>query len=60
MTRTTLLYDFESDDGRRDQGNPFAPAPWSVCGAAVGYGAASGVYGKDLPTKAYPQGTLRR
>ena len=21
--------------------------PWSVCGAAVGYGAASGVYGKD-------------
>ena len=21
--------------------------PWLVCGAAVGYGAASGVYGKD-------------
>ena len=21
--------------------------PWSVCGAAVGYGAAGGVYGKD-------------
>ena len=35
-------------------------APWLVCGAAVGYGAASGVYGKDSPTKAYPQGTLRR
>ena len=34
--------------------------PWSVCGAAVGYGAASGVGGKDLLTKAYPQGTLRR
>ena len=34
--------------------------PWSVCGPAVGYGAASGVYGKDLLTKAYPQGTLRR
>ena len=26
----------------------------------MGYGAASGVYGKDSPTKAYPQGTLRR
>ena len=25
---------------------------WLVCGAAVGYGAASGVYGKDSPTKA--------
>jgi len=35
-------------------------SPWLVCGAAVGYGAASGVYGKDWPTKAYPQGTLRR
>ena len=29
-------------------------------GGGVGYGAASGVYGKDLPTKAYPQGTSRR
>ena len=37
-----------------------AGPPWLVCGAAVGYGAASGVYGKDLPTKAYPQGTSRR
>ena len=34
--------------------------PWSVGGAAVGYGAGSGVCGKDLLTKAYPQGTLRR
>ena len=34
--------------------------PWLVWGAAVGYGAASGVCGKDLPTKAYPQGTSRR
>ena len=34
--------------------------PWLVCVAAVGYGAASGVCGKGLPTKAYPQGTLRR
>ena len=34
--------------------------PWLVCGAAVGYGAASGVYGKDSPAMAYPQGTSRR
>ena len=34
--------------------------PWLVCGAALGYGAASGVSGNDLPTKAHPQGTLRR
>ena len=35
-------------------------SPSLVCGVAVGYGAASGVYGKGLLTQAYPQGTLRR
>ena len=34
-------------DGGPHHATPKRRPPWSVCVAAVGYGAASGVYGKD-------------
>ena len=46
--------------GRPRPRHPQHRTPWSVCGAAVRYGAAGGASGKDMPTKAYPQGTSRK